>query len=96
VKWTLISGIVGDTLVVSVRNLGYTRNAGELVRKLFSDIGSAGGHRAMAKAVVPLQAFRSKFGLFSDDAINLTIRNMALQFLRDHPPAEKKKEIPKT
>ena len=63
VKWTIISGIVGETLVVSVRNLGYTRNAGELVRKLFADIGSAGGHRSMAKAVMPLQAFREKYGL---------------------------------
>ena len=63
VKWTIISGIVGDTLVVSVRNLGYTRNAGEMVRKLFAEIGSAGGHRAMAKAVMPLHAFREKYGL---------------------------------
>jgi nanoRNase/pAp phosphatase (c-di-AMP/oligoRNAs hydrolase) len=95
VKWTMISGIVGETLVVSVRNLGYTRNAGELVRKLFSDVGSAGGHRAMAKAVLPLRAFRAKFGLLSDDAINLTIRNMAMQYLHDHAPADKKKDIPK-
>jgi nanoRNase/pAp phosphatase (c-di-AMP/oligoRNAs hydrolase) len=95
VKWTMISGIVGETLVVSVRNLGYTRNAGELVRKLFSDVGSAGGHRAMAKAVIPLRAFRAKFGLLSDDAINLTIRNMAMQFLHDHAPADKKKDSPR-
>jgi len=95
VKWTMISGIVGETLVVSVRNLGYTRNAGELVRKLFSDVGSAGGHRAMAKAVIPLRAFRAKFGLLSDDAINLTIRNMAIQFLHDHAPADRKKDLPK-
>jgi len=95
VKWTLISGIVGETLVVSVRNLGYTRNAGELVRKLFADVGSAGGHRAMAKAVVPLGAFRAKFGLLSNDAINLTIRNLAMQFLRDHAPADKKKDAPR-
>jgi nanoRNase/pAp phosphatase (c-di-AMP/oligoRNAs hydrolase) len=95
VKWTMISGIVGETLVVSVRNLGYTRNAGELVRKLFSDVGSAGGHRAMAKAVIPLRAFRAKFGLLSDDAINLTIRNMAMQILHDHAPADKNKETPK-
>ncbi len=61
-KWTIISGIVNDTLRVSVRNLGYSKNAGELVRKLFADIGSAGGHRAMAKAVVPLQAFQDKYG----------------------------------
>jgi nanoRNase/pAp phosphatase (c-di-AMP/oligoRNAs hydrolase) len=95
VKWTMISGVVGETLVVSVRNLGYTRNAGELVRKLFSDVGSAGGHRAMAKAVIPLRAFRAKFGLLSDDAINLTIRNMAVQFLHDHAPADKKKDAPR-
>jgi nanoRNase/pAp phosphatase (c-di-AMP/oligoRNAs hydrolase) len=62
VKWTVVAGIVGDSLVMSVRNLGYSRNAGEFVRKYFADIGSAGGHRAMAKAVVPLGAFLDKFG----------------------------------
>jgi nanoRNase/pAp phosphatase (c-di-AMP/oligoRNAs hydrolase) len=35
VQWTIISGIVNDTLVMSVRNLGYSRNAGEFVRKYF-------------------------------------------------------------
>src|SRR5687768_3244980 len=29
VKWTLIAGVVHETLVMSVRNLGYSRNAGE-------------------------------------------------------------------
>ena len=62
VKWTVIAGIVNDSLVISVRNLGYTKNAGEFVRRFFADIGSAGGHRAMAKAVVPMRAFREKFG----------------------------------
>ena len=62
VKWTVIAGIVNDSLVVSVRNLGYSKNAGEFVRRFFADIGSAGGHRAMAKAVVPMRAFREKFG----------------------------------
>src|SRR5882672_9931383 len=52
-KWTLIAGVVNGSFVASVRNIGYTRNAGEFMRKLFADIGSAGGHRAMAKAVVP-------------------------------------------
>src|SRR6202022_2086434 len=57
VKWTVIAGIVNDSLVVSVRNLGYTKNAGELVRRYFADIGSAGGHLTRAKAVGPLRAF---------------------------------------
>ena len=56
VKWTIVSGIVGGQLIVSVRNLGYSRNAGEFVKANFGDIGSAGGHRAMAKAVVPDRA----------------------------------------
>src|ERR1051325_7146899 len=62
VKWTIIAGIVNESLVISVRNLGYSKNAGEFVRRFFADIGSAGGHRAMAKAIVPVRAFREKFG----------------------------------
>jgi nanoRNase/pAp phosphatase (c-di-AMP/oligoRNAs hydrolase) len=62
VKWTILSGVVNEMLIISVRNLGYTRNAGEFVKRWFADIGSAGGHRAMAKAVVPPHRFSEKFG----------------------------------
>ncbi len=58
VQWTVVSGVVNDQMVVSVRNLGYSRNAGDFVRRWFNDIGSAGGHRTMAKAVVRLRAWR--------------------------------------
>jgi nanoRNase/pAp phosphatase (c-di-AMP/oligoRNAs hydrolase) len=58
VKWTIVAGVVHSNLIVSVRNLGYSRNAGEFVKRWFADIGSAGGHRAMAKAVVPIEKFR--------------------------------------
>ena len=61
VKWTVIAGIVNDVFVVSIRNIGYSRNAGEFARRFFADIGSAGGHRAMAKATVPMAALRAKF-----------------------------------
>jgi nanoRNase/pAp phosphatase (c-di-AMP/oligoRNAs hydrolase) len=92
VKWTIISGIVNDALVISVRNLGYSRNAGEFVRRWFAEIGSAGGHRAMAKAVIPLAAFRSRFGPLSTSQINATIQDLALQFLHEHQAPERKKE----
>jgi nanoRNase/pAp phosphatase (c-di-AMP/oligoRNAs hydrolase) len=96
VKWTVIAGVVNDTLTISVRNLGYTKNAGELVRRYFSDIGSAGGHRAMAKAVVPIRAFREKFKLVDGDHIGNRLQQMVLQFLHEAPtPAEKKKEVAK-
>ena len=40
-----------------------------MVKALFGDIGSAGGHQAMAKAVVPLKAFRKKYGSTRASAI---------------------------
>jgi len=90
VKWTIVSGIVNDSLVISVRNLGYSRNAGEFVRKYFNALGSAGGHRAMAKAVVPLRAFRDKFGNVQSDQFTDLVLKLALEFLHEHQPADKK------
>src|SRR3954464_13330910 len=81
VKWTVIAGVVNDSLVISVRNLGYTKNAGEFVRRFFADIGSAGGHRAMAKAVVPLRAFREKVGDISAEQFSAKLQEFAHEFL---------------
>jgi nanoRNase/pAp phosphatase (c-di-AMP/oligoRNAs hydrolase) len=89
VKWTVISGIVGDTLIISMRNLGYSRNAGEFMKKWFADIGSAGGHRAMAKAVVPISRFREKFGNLNGNEIAAKIQELVEQFLHE-PVIEKK------
>ena len=94
VKWTIVAGIVNDSLVVSVRNLGYTKNAGEFVRRFFADIGSAGGHRAMAKAVVPMRAFREKFGDLPGELIGAKLQDLVRDFLaHDQPAPEKKKEV---
>jgi nanoRNase/pAp phosphatase (c-di-AMP/oligoRNAs hydrolase) len=92
VKWTIIAGIVNDALVMSVRNIGYSRNAGEFVRRFFADIGSAGGHRAMAKAVVPLRAFRDKFGEPDADQFADRILELMVQFLHEHQPGDKRRE----
>jgi nanoRNase/pAp phosphatase (c-di-AMP/oligoRNAs hydrolase) len=90
VKWAIVAGIVNDTLIMSVRTLGYARNAGEFVRKYFSDIGSAGGHRAMAKAVVPMSAFQRKFGHIPADAFTGRVLDLALEFLHEHHPPERR------
>ena len=90
VKWSVVSGIVGDRLVVSVRNLGYSRNAGEFVKRWFNDIGSAGGHRAMAKAVVPLDAFRTKFHPVEDSEIATRLADLAARFLREPQSGERR------
>lgn len=89
VQWSVISGIVHDTFIVSVRNLGYSRNAGDFVRRWFNDIGSAGGHRTMAKAVVPLEAFRQKFGVSEGSRINDRMLELVLAFLHESDKAHR-------
>jgi nanoRNase/pAp phosphatase (c-di-AMP/oligoRNAs hydrolase) len=97
VKWTVVAGIVGDSLVVSVRNLGYSKNAGEFARRFFAGIGSAGGHRAMAKAVVPMRAFREKFGDLDAEQIAPKLHELVAHFLHEAAAtAEKKRETVKS
>jgi nanoRNase/pAp phosphatase (c-di-AMP/oligoRNAs hydrolase) len=69
VEWGVVLGLVKDRVVISVRNVGYVKSAGEILKRLYDDIGSAGGHRMMAKAVVPLERFKEKFGAVSEQAI---------------------------
>src|SRR2546427_2984617 len=92
VKWTAIAGIVNDSMLISVRNLGYSKNAGEFVRRFFSDIGCAGGHRAMAKAVVPMREVRGKVGQPDDAGITANLHDLMTQFLHEVGPPEKKPE----
>jgi hypothetical protein len=43
----------------------------------------------MAKAVVPLRAFRTKFGHLQPDEITEKILALALEFLHEHQPERK-------
>lgn len=70
VEWVAVAGKLGDNLAIAVRNHGFGRvNAGEMVKRLFGDIGSAGGHRNMAKAVIPLREWRRREGTTKDSTI---------------------------
>jgi len=60
IEWAVVSGIHDNKVVISVRNYGTTRSAGEVLRAAFSEHGSAGGHRSMAKAVIPLDSLGAK------------------------------------
>jgi len=55
VQWSVVSGVVDNEVHVSVRNVGYVRSAGDVTRAAFGELGMAGGHRTMAKAVFPLR-----------------------------------------
>ncbi len=54
VEWSVVSGVVGGELILSVRNVGFVQKAGTVIKTAYADLGPAGGHRTMAKAVLPL------------------------------------------
>jgi nanoRNase/pAp phosphatase (c-di-AMP/oligoRNAs hydrolase) len=82
VEWSVVSGIVDGELHISVRNVGYIRSAGEVVRQAFGDLGRAGGHRAMAKAVIPITDWRAGVGEASTEAIRHGIVERFLRALK--------------
>ncbi|MBY0401607.1 DHH family phosphoesterase, partial [Myxococcota bacterium] len=61
-EWAIAVGIVNRDIVFSVRNVGYVRAAGEVVRAVVEGLGVGGGHRSMAKGIIPLKAFREVYG----------------------------------
>ncbi len=54
VGWSFVSGVVNGKLIVIARNDAYRKDAGKLMMKTFGRLGSAGGHKAAARAEVPL------------------------------------------
>jgi nanoRNase/pAp phosphatase (c-di-AMP/oligoRNAs hydrolase) len=69
-EWSVAAGIVGSDLVFSVRNVGYVRAAGDVVRAVVEGLGVGGGHRSMAKGIIPLAAFRDTHGKADRDTIH--------------------------
>ncbi len=59
VKWSIISGVYEDKLVVIFRNDGIRKNAGKKAKQTFEQIGSAGGHKSMARAEITLESLPS-------------------------------------
>jgi nanoRNase/pAp phosphatase (c-di-AMP/oligoRNAs hydrolase) len=54
IEWAFVSGVYENNYIISVRNVGYVRSAGRVLKEAFGAIGSAGGHASMAKAIIPL------------------------------------------
>jgi len=83
VGWTIVSGVYNKNLVVVIRNDGFRKNAGTWAIKAFGKLGSAGGHRAMARAEIPLanlddyltKAEASKLGRFVVRQFNKSVES---------------------
>jgi nanoRNase/pAp phosphatase (c-di-AMP/oligoRNAs hydrolase) len=81
IEWAFVSGIFESNYIISVRNVGYVRAAGRVLKDAFCDIGAAGGHGSMAKAIIPLTAISEKWEI---DPRNIRLMNRKVQqeFLR--------------
>jgi len=75
VNWSVVSGIYEKKLILIFRNDGLRKNAGKLARERFGDIGSAGGHRNMSRAEIPLDNLRTVTECKDDGKLSLWIIN---------------------
>ncbi|MFI3271489.1 MAG: DHH family phosphoesterase [Pseudomonadota bacterium] len=54
IRWLAVCGVYNDTIVVIFRGDGTFRDLGRFAHEKFHAVGSAGGHKAMARAEIPL------------------------------------------
>ncbi|MCE5243065.1 MAG: DHH family phosphoesterase [Syntrophobacteraceae bacterium] len=80
ITWSIISGIHEESLVIVVRNDGYRKDAGRIMRKAFGNIGCAGGHHTMARAEIPLSNLSKLLGKLGSTAIERFIRKQLSPF----------------
>lgn len=60
-RWSVVSGVCDEKLVIIFRNATLRGNAGKAAKKLFAGLGgSAGGHMGAARAEIPLAMLRSE------------------------------------
>ncbi len=52
---TMVSGIHENKLIVVFRGDGLRRDMGKFAKRLFGDVGSAGGHKSMARAEIAME-----------------------------------------
>jgi nanoRNase/pAp phosphatase (c-di-AMP/oligoRNAs hydrolase) len=73
IDWVFVSGIHGEKLVVIFRCDGYRKSAGKLATRIFSSLGSAGGHKEAARAEVPLKNLAIGDKPFNSDSLKRLI-----------------------
>lgn len=76
IEWAFVSGIYDSNYIISVRNVGYVRAAGRVLKNAFGNVGSAGGHSSMAKAVIPLHRIAEEWHI---DPRNIRMINRRTQ-----------------
>ncbi len=69
VNWSIISGVLDQTLIIILRNDGLRKGAGNTAKEAFSAYGSAGGHKTMARAELDIKLIRKQIKKSSQKAL---------------------------
>jgi len=67
--WSVVSGKSGKKLVVIFRYNGFHKSAGKVANKAFGNVGSAGGHKSMARAEIPLSEIKNRLDIKDEKAL---------------------------
>jgi nanoRNase/pAp phosphatase (c-di-AMP/oligoRNAs hydrolase) len=75
VKWSIVSGTCDKKLVIIFRNDGIRKNAGRVAKDSFGQLGSAGGHKTMARAELSLSGLKQQIDYRDAAKLQLWIIN---------------------
>ena len=78
IDWVFVSGIYESKLVVIFRCDGYRKSAGKLAKRIFGNIGSAGGHKEAARAEVPLE----NLSIGDKEFTSLTLKRFTMRHMK--------------
>jgi len=73
VDWSIVAGLYGNKLVLILRNDGLRKDAGKVAKESFGELGSAGGHKSMARAEIHLEVLK--------DEVNYENNKMLLKWI---------------
>lgn len=91
VSWSIVSGRCNKKLVIIFRNDGIRKNAGQLASQSFGQIGSAGGHKSMARAEIARAELKEAVDPQDDGKVALwIIRNIEKSTKKPKPSATPK------
>lgn len=60
IDWSIVAGLYGNKLVLILRSDGLRKDAGKVAKESFGELGSAGGHKSMARAEIHLEALKDE------------------------------------
>ncbi len=85
-SWVFVAGECKKNLVIIVRCDGYRKDAGKLIKRIFKNLGMAGGHKEKARAEIPFANLNLDPTTFStQELIKLLEKRLRLSHKKEAP-----------